>query len=237
MKNSSIASRAKRVFKIYETIAPVFSTQVESLKIDSGDEEAGGKGEGGASFTLRTYAALNRGTFWACVVNNLRSAGFAVDEFQDELVKKTIVIDPHNEKNSVKLHCPGDASRLSELSAMPLNSGIEFFHRVVIERGELGFGDKRFVENARQQITELFLKAKAVKKRSSGIEQLKPLSLREIQVLSRWADGLSGAEISLTLNISIKTVDRHKANIRKKTGFSTHAALIKYAISKGLVSL
>ncbi len=61
------------------------------------------------------------------------------------------------------------------------------------------------------------------------------LTEREIQVLQLVAEGLNSREIAERLNISVKTVDTHRANIMEKLGVHNTAELIKLAIRKGIV--
>lgn len=59
---------------------------------------------------------------------------------------------------------------------------------------------------------------------------LKPLSKREIDILKHIAEGLSNKEIADKLDISIRTVENHRANISKKTGLRKTAEFVLYAI-------
>lgn len=61
------------------------------------------------------------------------------------------------------------------------------------------------------------------------------LTAREKQVLKLIAAGNSSKEIAGTLAISVKTVDRHRANILTKLGLRDQVALVRYAIRTGLV--
>ncbi|OPY68064.1 MAG: Oxygen regulatory protein NreC [Syntrophorhabdus sp. PtaU1.Bin050] len=63
------------------------------------------------------------------------------------------------------------------------------------------------------------------------------LSDREIEVLQLMAEGRSNREIGDLLCISVKTVERHKENIKGKLGAKDQVELIKYAISKGMIWL
>jgi|GEM_PF-2139584 len=63
----------------------------------------------------------------------------------------------------------------------------------------------------------------------------KLFSNREIQILELMAEGLPIKQISDKLNISIKTVDRHKENIRNKTGAKNSTELIKIALKSGVI--
>lgn len=62
------------------------------------------------------------------------------------------------------------------------------------------------------------------------------LTEREIQIVRLIAEGMSSREIAERLAISVKTVDTHRANIMEKLGVRNSAELIKYAMSKGIVS-
>lgn len=61
------------------------------------------------------------------------------------------------------------------------------------------------------------------------------LTEREKEVLRLIALGLTGTQISEKLFLSIHTIDRHRSNIMAKLDLHNRAALIKYAIRKGLV--
>lgn len=63
------------------------------------------------------------------------------------------------------------------------------------------------------------------------------LTDREKQVLKLIAEGLSHKEIASKLDISVKTVIAHQTNISEKTDLHSRAALIKFAISKGIIKL
>ena len=61
------------------------------------------------------------------------------------------------------------------------------------------------------------------------------LTDREKQVLKLLAEGYSHKEVAASLDISAKTVMAHQANLCEKLGLRTRAALIKFAIQKGIV--
>ncbi|HXF79351.1 MAG TPA: response regulator transcription factor [Usitatibacter sp.] len=61
------------------------------------------------------------------------------------------------------------------------------------------------------------------------------LSDREFQVFRLIAEGKSVADIGERLNLSVKTVSTHKANILQKMGMQTAGELIRYALSHRLV--
>jgi len=65
---------------------------------------------------------------------------------------------------------------------------------------------------------------------------LNGLTERELEVLGHLADGASNSEIGETLQISPKTVARHRENIMRKLNLHSRTELVKYAIRKGIIS-
>ena len=61
------------------------------------------------------------------------------------------------------------------------------------------------------------------------------LSQREREVLKLIAEGYKNKEIAADLCISLKTVEKHRANLMKKLDLHNAAALTAYAIEQGLV--
>jgi DNA-binding NarL/FixJ family response regulator len=63
------------------------------------------------------------------------------------------------------------------------------------------------------------------------------LTDREKQVLKLLAEGHSHKEIANLLNISAKTVITHQTNISEKLDIHSRTALVKFAISNGIIKL
>ncbi|MHC6226339.1 response regulator [Pseudomonas sp. X10] len=63
------------------------------------------------------------------------------------------------------------------------------------------------------------------------------LTPREVQVLSMIAKGANNKEMARELGISVRTVETYRLSIRRKLNIDTAAALVKYAIEQGLVSI
>jgi DNA-binding NarL/FixJ family response regulator len=61
------------------------------------------------------------------------------------------------------------------------------------------------------------------------------LTPREEEVVKLIAEGLSSKEIARLLTISLKTVERHRANVLAKLGMRDRVHLTRYAIRSGLV--
>ncbi len=63
------------------------------------------------------------------------------------------------------------------------------------------------------------------------------LTKREETVLKLIAEGDSNKEIANSLNISVRTVETHRQNIKSKLDIHTAAGLTRYAIEIGLIEL
>ena len=61
------------------------------------------------------------------------------------------------------------------------------------------------------------------------------LSDREFEVLRRLAAGESVSDIAAALNLSVKTVSSHKANLMAKLGLQNPTDLVRYALKHGLI--
>ena len=66
-------------------------------------------------------------------------------------------------------------------------------------------------------------------------EQVEILTPRELQVLKLIAEAHTSKEIAKELFISVKTVERHRANILDKLGMTDRVELTRYAIRRGLI--
>lgn len=58
------------------------------------------------------------------------------------------------------------------------------------------------------------------------------LSMRELQVLELLGEGKTTKEIAFELDLSVRTVDIHRASIKKKLGLRSGAELIAFALSR-----
>jgi len=63
------------------------------------------------------------------------------------------------------------------------------------------------------------------------------LSDKEREVLQLIAEGHKSRQIAARLNISIRTVDVHRVNLKRKLNIRTVAELTKFAITEGITSL
>jgi DNA-binding CsgD family transcriptional regulator len=71
--------------------------------------------------------------------------------------------------------------------------------------------------------------------KSNLLSERETLTIREREILKLIAEGKSNRDIANLLFISIRTVERHRANIMDKLKINKAADLIKYAINKGYI--
>lgn len=69
-------------------------------------------------------------------------------------------------------------------------------------------------------------------KTSDGRETL---TNREQTILLELAQGQSNKDVANTLNISVRTVETHRKNIKRKLGISSTAGLTRYALEHGVL--
>jgi len=58
------------------------------------------------------------------------------------------------------------------------------------------------------------------------------LSARESEILRCLADGMASKQVAEALGMSVRTVETHRQNIRRKLGLAGQAELIKYAVER-----
>ena len=61
------------------------------------------------------------------------------------------------------------------------------------------------------------------------------LTNREQTILLQLAQGRSNKEVALALDISVRTVETHRKNIKRKLGISSTAGLTRYALEHGVL--
>jgi DNA-binding NarL/FixJ family response regulator len=62
-----------------------------------------------------------------------------------------------------------------------------------------------------------------------------PLTPREREIVKLLAEGKSNKEVAAVLEISVKTVEAHRANVMHKLNLSSLSDLVRYAIRNGIV--
>jgi DNA-binding NarL/FixJ family response regulator len=63
------------------------------------------------------------------------------------------------------------------------------------------------------------------------------LTPRETEVFAMAAEGFNNPGIAARLNISVRTVETHRANLLKKLGLQGQHDLVRYALKRGIVQL
>ncbi len=66
---------------------------------------------------------------------------------------------------------------------------------------------------------------------AGGIDPVKRLSNRELQVLSLIGRGQSSREAAEGLGLSVKTIETHRQSLKRKLNLATNAQLLQYAIN------
>ncbi|WP_022665053.1 response regulator [Desulfospira joergensenii] len=87
------------------------------------------------------------------------------------------------------------------------------------------------------EVTSLVVESAVATGHEKKASRYSLLSKREREVLQLISEGHSNKKIGVKLNISIKTVQIHRTNLKKKLNLFTTAALTKYAVAKGLTSI
>jgi len=68
-----------------------------------------------------------------------------------------------------------------------------------------------------------------------SLEAMQMLSSREIEVARLVAEGFSSKEIATRLDLSVRTVEKHRANIMDKVGVHEVASLVRWCVQSGIV--
>ena len=85
-----------------------------------------------------------------------------------------------------------------------------------------------------EKVIEGYLEGRKTVKTTSAWDTL---TQREREILKLIAEGFRNKEVADYLCISLKTVEKHRANLMKKLDLHNAAALTAFAMEKGLVSL
>lgn len=95
----------------------------------------------------------------------------------------------------------------------------------------VGNGRAYFSPAIQQQLAD------RVREEGKGSDGLRSLTERERDVLRLLSAGLSSKEIAEALDISVRTVDTHRANLMRKLDLRSVALLTQFAIREGIVDL
>jgi len=67
-------------------------------------------------------------------------------------------------------------------------------------------------------------------RRDAARLQIRRLSRRELQVVQLVSNGLANKSIALQLEISVKTIEKHRANASRKLGVGSTAEMVRLAV-------
>jgi len=70
-----------------------------------------------------------------------------------------------------------------------------------------------------------------------GADPYEQLSLRERQVLQLVAEGMTNRKVAEKLKLSVKTVDTHRTRLMRKLNIHNQTNLVKFALSRGIVTI
>ncbi|MEO6569727.1 MAG: response regulator transcription factor [Opitutaceae bacterium] len=70
---------------------------------------------------------------------------------------------------------------------------------------------------------------------TSSLAAVQALSAREIEVVRLVAEGFSSKEVAVRLDLSVRTVEKHRANIMEKIGVREVASLVRWCVQSGLI--
>ena len=87
------------------------------------------------------------------------------------------------------------------------------------------------------EITSIVVENAMAPNHEKKVSRYSLLSKREREILQLISEGNSNKTIGEKLNISIKTAQIHRTNLKRKLNLFTTAALTKYAVAKGLTSI
>ena len=82
--------------------------------------------------------------------------------------------------------------------------------------------------------SRIVIDSKGARLADKGRTRSQTLTNREVEVLRYLARGMSTKEIAATLHISVKTVDRHRANLMSKLDIHDRVELARFAIREGI---
>jgi len=152
----------------------------------------------------------------ACLVADIRMGGMTGMELQDRLLER------HYPLPIVFITGHGDVP----MAVQTMKKGaLDFIQKPFNEQQLMALVD-RMLETARTAFADH-------QQAASREALMARLTGRESQVLERIVAGRLNKQIADDLNISIKTVEAHRANIMEKLGANTVADLLKIALAPG----
>lgn len=134
---------------------------------------------------------------------------------------KVIILSMHNERDYAV-----EALRAGAMGFVVKGSSSEDILRAI----EYAKSDKRFLS---AEVSDKILDGYVINKNPDPLESLTEL---EIQILKLIAEGASSKEIANKLSKSVPTIKKYRNTIMKKLNVTDMAGMIRFAVSKGLIS-
>lgn len=173
---------------------------------------------------LEKSAALNPDVVLMDISMPVMNGFEAAEQFRSEQPEvKVLILSMHDDREYIVklIQCGAAGYVLKDVSSSELITAIETVFS----------GGSYFSSGASQALFSQFQHDQAAIEKS----EQEPLTGREKDVLKLVAEGNSNKEIARTLDISVRTVETHRQNIKSKLDIHTAAGLTRYAIDNQLV--
>jgi len=85
-------------------------------------------------------------------------------------------------------------------------------------------------------LSERAMEAYVEKAKGSALDPYEMLTPREQEILQLTAEGHTSTQIAERLSISPRTVEKHRSNLMSKLNLHVQADVVRYAVSKGIIS-
>jgi len=89
-----------------------------------------------------------------------------------------------------------------------------------------------FTPKVDQLVLDSFLRSESTKKTLQS-----PLTSRQREIVQLLTEGKSSKEVATLLNLSIKTIETHRANIMKRLHCHSFSDLVFYALRNNIIHL
>ena len=168
-----------------------------------------------------------------------------ITELRPEIVLLDISIPTVSALNSLKeivANCPGvrvivlTLQENEEYAVQAFRSGATGYIPKSAASAELEIAIRAVASGENYLASELSKQA-VLKYLKDPSAYLSELTARQAEVLKMIAEGLATKEIAQSLNISVKTVETHRAQIMERLNIHDIAGLVRYALRVGLVKL
>ncbi len=148
-----------------------------------------------------------------CVVLDVRMPGISGLDLQEELEQKNFVLPV--------IMITGHAD-------VPM--AVRAFKSGVFDFIEKPFNDQHLIDRIQQAIEKSRSQKVSIQRRQEARDRLRKLSNREIQVLDCIVAGCSNKTMARELDISVKTIETHRANLMSKMDAGSVSELVRIAL-------